>query len=75
LLRLPEDAATGGDELVEERGQLPGRLDLDALPEPDLRDAGTVPRLLEVRGDALQPAGDRVEPLGERRVVSGEEQE
>ena len=65
----------GGDELVEERRQLGGGLELDPLPAPDLRDGRPGLGLLEVGGDRLEPAGDRVESLGQRGVVAGEQQE
>ena len=75
LLGGRQDVDAGGDELVEERRQLGRGLDLDPLPEPDLRDGRAGLRFLEVGGDRLEPAGDRIESLGERRVVAGEQQE
>ena len=75
LFRGPEHTATRRHELVEERGQLPGRLDLDALPEPDLREARPMTCLLEVRRHAFEATGDRVQPLGERGVIAREQQE
>ena len=58
LLAIPEGAVTGADDLVEERGQLRGGLDLDLLPRPDLRDAGAGARLRPGRS-ALPRAGRR----------------
>ena len=75
LLPRRQDALPGGHDLVEEDGQLAGRLDLDLLPAPDLRDGRAGLGLLEVGRDRLEPAGDRVEPLGQRRVIAGEQQE
>ena len=65
----------GRDEFVEEGRQLARGLDLDPLPEPDLRDSRPGLRFLEVRGDRLETTGDRIQSLGERRVVAGEQQE
>ncbi len=75
LLGRAEHAPAGGDHLVVERGQLPGRLDLDPLPEPDLRLARLRPGLVEVARDGLEATGDRVEAFGEWRVVAHEQQE
>ena len=70
-----QDVDAGRDELVEEGRQLARGLDLDPLPEPDLRDGRAGLRFLEVGRGGLEPAGDRVESLGEQRVVPGEQQE
>ena len=71
-----EDAVAGGDDLVEEDGQLAGRLDLEPLPAAG--PGGPSPGSWPPRGRSaigLEPAGDRVEPLGQRGVVAGEQQE
>ena len=60
-----KDPGTGGDQLVEEDRQLPGRLDLDLLPASDLRHGRPGLGLLEVGRGRLEPAGDR------RRAVRG----
>ena len=54
----PSTPRPAASELVEERGQLPGRLDLDALPEPDLREA---------RRDDAPPRGASARLRGDRR--------
>ena len=75
LLGVRQDADAGRDELVEERRQLRGGLDLDPLPAPDLRHGRPGLGFLEIGRDRLEPAGDGVEPLGERGVIAGEQQE
>ena len=70
--RTSTPAATS---LVEEDRQLARGLDLDPLPEADLRDGRPGLRFLEVRGGGLEPAGDGVQSLGEWRVVPGEQEE
>ncbi len=75
LLGGPEGARAGGHDLVEQGGDLAGRLDLDRLPQPDLGDDRSRLRRLEERRDRLHPAGHRVEPLGQRREVPGEQGE
>ena len=64
-----------GDDLVEERGQVAGRLDLEPLPQPDLGDRRPRLRAIEEVGDRLEPAGEQREPLRKRREVLGEDQE
>ena len=75
LLGRREGGRPGGHELVEEDGQLGCGLELDPLPEPDLRDGRASLRLFEVDGRRLEPAGDGGQPLGERGVVAGEQEE
>ena len=75
LLRRGEDACPGRHEFVEEGRQLGRHLDLDALPEPDLRNGRAGLGLLEVGRGRLEPAADRIETLGKRRVIPCEQEE
>ena len=75
LVRVRLDADPGRDDLVEQARQVLGRLELEALPQADLRSGRPRPALGEEGRHALEAAGDRREALGERREVAGEEQE
>ena len=75
LLGRGERGGPGRDELVEQHRQLARAFQLDLLPASHLRHRRPGLRLLEVRGDGLEPAGDGVQPLGERREVTREQEE
>ena len=66
----------GGDDLVEERRQVRGRLDLQPLPDPDLRHGrpGFATRR-DSAGTASRRPAIELEPFGQRREVLGEDEE
>ena len=65
----------GGLDLVEQVRHLLAGVDLQLLPETDLRRGGAGLVLVEERGNAFEPGGQRGEPLRQRGEVAGEDRE
>ena len=66
---------TRGLDLVEEERHLLAGLDLDLLPESNLRRGGAGLVLLQGLRNGLQPGGQRRQALGQRGVIPGKHAE
>ena len=72
---LIEHALTGGLDFIQQIGHLPAGLDLELLPEPDLRRGGAGLVLLQERRHRLEPPGQRRQAILQGCEVAGEDRE